>query len=140
MDFAVRYTAEQTRFRKTVRDWLADQVPSEVIGSNEHFEAVEVYQARRELGRRLGVRGWLYPMSRLAPPGKHLAVATELAEQLARKPPLAVRAVVEARRGELEELELRCRLTRPRGLHLSADFQEALQAHVQRREPNFEGR
>jgi len=87
-----------------------------------------------EEGHRAGV------IDRLAPAGEHLDVAGRLALDLAAGPPLSVRAIVEARRGELEELELGRRLTRPRGLHLSEDFQEALRARAEKRPPTFRGR
>ena len=76
----------------------------------------------------------------LAPAGEHLKAAEELALAIAANPPLSVRAVVEARRGELEQLEFERRLRRPRGLHLSHDFQEALSAFLNKRPPTFEGR
>lgn len=65
MEFVVRYTADQERFREHVRAWLTENVPPETIGTDEHFESYDVYAAKRLLGRRLGERGWLYPM---APP------------------------------------------------------------------------
>jgi enoyl-CoA hydratase/carnithine racemase len=57
-----------------------------------------------------------------------------------KNPPLAVRAIVEARRGVLSEIELRARLTRQRALHLSDDFQESARAFAEKREPVFHGR
>lgn len=76
----------------------------------------------------------------LAPPDGHLEAARELARAIAANPPLSVRAVVEARRGQLEQLEFERRLGRPRGLHLSHDFAEALSAFLAKRSPTFEGR
>jgi alkylation response protein AidB-like acyl-CoA dehydrogenase len=62
MDFAVHYTFEQEEFRRQVRGWLDDHVPAELVDTSEHDEPLERYQLRRELGRRLGERGWLYPL------------------------------------------------------------------------------
>jgi enoyl-CoA hydratase/carnithine racemase len=76
----------------------------------------------------------------LAPAGEHLKAAEELALAIAANPPLSVRAVVEARRSGLERLEFERRIGRPRGLHLSHDFQEALAAFLNKRPPTFEGR
>ena len=66
MDFEMTYSAEQEAFRVAVREWLVDNVPSGATNraSNEDEARVQ-YEHRRELGRRLGERGWLYPT---APP------------------------------------------------------------------------
>jgi enoyl-CoA hydratase/carnithine racemase len=79
-------------------------------------------------------------IDRLAPADKHVEVAIELAGAIAANPPLSVRAIVEARRAALEQLEYDRRHARPKGLHLSSDFQEALRAFVEKRSPKFEGR
>jgi enoyl-CoA hydratase/carnithine racemase len=76
-------------------------------------------------------------VDRICQPGEHVKEAERLAALIVRNPPLSVRSVVEARRGELERLELERRLARPRGLHLSSDFQEALGAFLEKREPRF---
>jgi alkylation response protein AidB-like acyl-CoA dehydrogenase len=62
MDFAVHYTTEQEEFRLQVRTWLESNVPAELVDSAEHDEPPERYLLRRELGRRLGELGWLYPL------------------------------------------------------------------------------
>ena len=62
MDFEMTYTPEQEAFREEVRAWLADNVPSDLgAETTTDAEAHEQYLRRRELGRRLGERGWLYP-------------------------------------------------------------------------------
>ncbi|CUU59307.1 Acyl-CoA dehydrogenase [Parafrankia irregularis] len=62
MDFAMTYTPEQEAFRAEVRAWLAENIPaglgSEPAGEDE---AARQYQLKRELGRLLGEKGWLYP-------------------------------------------------------------------------------
>jgi alkylation response protein AidB-like acyl-CoA dehydrogenase len=62
MDFAVHYTAKQEEFREEVRGWLEVNVPAHLGEHPEHDEPAEIYLQRRELGRRLGERGWLYPL------------------------------------------------------------------------------
>jgi enoyl-CoA hydratase/carnithine racemase len=79
-------------------------------------------------------------VDRLVPAGEHLSGAEELAKQIMANPPLAVRAVVEARRGVLSEVELRAKLRRPRGLHSSEDGAEALRAKLEKRQPVFHAR
>lgn len=62
MDFEVRYTEKQQAFRAEVAHWLQQTVPEILRGREEHeHEPYEVYQQRRELGRRMGAKGWLYP-------------------------------------------------------------------------------
>jgi alkylation response protein AidB-like acyl-CoA dehydrogenase len=66
VDFGMSYTPEQEEFRKTVRDWMADHVTPEMTARPaSEEESRQLYLRRRELGRELGVRGWLYPS---APP------------------------------------------------------------------------
>ena len=62
MDFAMSYTPEQQSFRTQVRGWLAEHVPDEALGEPKGDDAARrQYLARRELGRLMGERGWLYP-------------------------------------------------------------------------------
>jgi alkylation response protein AidB-like acyl-CoA dehydrogenase len=63
MDFDVEYTAAQRAFRDEVSTWLDEELEPLSIEHDEHVESLESYLARRELGRALGRRGWLYPMS-----------------------------------------------------------------------------
>ena len=62
MDFEVTYTPEQEAFRTDVRAWLATNIPE---GLEQPVDpgnlSLEQYQKLRELGRRLGAKGWLYP-------------------------------------------------------------------------------
>ena len=81
-------------------------------------------------------------IDRVAPHGKYLDVARELAAMVAKNPTLAVRSTVRARRHALEHLSrdvlLQVSLAK---LHLSEDFQESARAFAEKRpaEP-FKGR
>ena len=79
-------------------------------------------------------------VDRLVPAGQHITAAEELAREIMSNPPLSVRAMVEARRGTNEEIEMQARLRRPRGLHLTEDFHESALAFVEKRQPVFQGR
>ncbi len=81
-------------------------------------------------------------VSRLAPPGKHLEVARELAAQLAKNPPLSVRSTVRTRRWYMERLTREAQfMAAPYKLYLTEDFQEAARAFAEKRAPRgFKGR
>jgi enoyl-CoA hydratase/carnithine racemase len=79
-------------------------------------------------------------LNRLAEPGEHLAEAKKLAQSVLANPPLAVRAVVEARRGSLEAIDRHAYSVRPRTLHFSEDFRESARAFVEKRKPVYHGR
>lgn len=62
MEFGLTYTDAQERFRVEVKEWLAENVPPDINARpSSPEESRELYLRRRELGRRLGERGWLYP-------------------------------------------------------------------------------
>lgn len=64
MDFEVTYSEEQQRFREEVRAWFEANVPPGLTHRPASpDESYQNYQQRRELGRRLGAKGWLYPMA-----------------------------------------------------------------------------
>ena len=62
MNFEMEYAPEQQRFRKEVQDFLKENVPQGLMttGAREAI-SFEQYRMQRELGRKLGARGWLYP-------------------------------------------------------------------------------
>ena len=62
MDFEPRYTAEQEAFRTEVQTWLVENIPGGIEHPADSSDLTyEQYQLRRELGRRLGQKGWLWP-------------------------------------------------------------------------------
>ena len=64
MDFEPRYTAEQQAFRQEVRGWLDDNLPDGLeFPADSDDLSYGGYLKLRELGRRLGAAGWLWPTS-----------------------------------------------------------------------------
>jgi len=62
MDFSLEYTQEQEEFAKEVREWIAQNAPAGAVNLRDPVKKTyEQWQLRRELGRRLGDKGWLYP-------------------------------------------------------------------------------
>jgi 3-oxocholest-4-en-26-oyl-CoA dehydrogenase alpha subunit len=62
MDFEPRYTQEQEDFRQEVRRWLRENVPPGIDHPADSADLTyEQYQLRRELARKLGDKGWLWP-------------------------------------------------------------------------------
>jgi alkylation response protein AidB-like acyl-CoA dehydrogenase len=62
MEFELSYTAVQEEFRSHVRSWLVENVPDGITVRPQSFEeSGAIYLLRRELGRKLGAKGWLYP-------------------------------------------------------------------------------
>ena len=62
MDFEPRYTPEQEEFRSEVNAWLTEHVPGGMEHPADPADLTwDQYQLRRELGRKLGDKGWLWP-------------------------------------------------------------------------------
>ena len=62
MNFAIEDTEAQTAFRTEVREFLQKNVPTGITHTvDPSKQPREQYELRRELGRRLGAKGWLYP-------------------------------------------------------------------------------
>ena len=62
MNFAIEDSPEESAFRAEAREFLARNMPAGLEHSVDPCDmSYEQYQLRRELGRRLGKRGWLYP-------------------------------------------------------------------------------
>ncbi len=64
MEFELEYSREQEAFRNEVREWLSANIPAGIsISPRVEEHPREEWEARRELGRRLGAKGWLWPLA-----------------------------------------------------------------------------
>jgi enoyl-CoA hydratase/carnithine racemase len=79
-------------------------------------------------------------VDRVVPLGTQVEAAEELARMMMSNPPLAVRAVVRARRAITAELQLRHLQLRPTDLHLSEDYEESATAFREKRPPVYHAR
>ncbi len=62
MDFSLEYTKDQEEFAREVREWLDKNIPKDMVFQRDPKKlSYEQWQKRRELGRKLGEKGWLYP-------------------------------------------------------------------------------
>jgi enoyl-CoA hydratase/carnithine racemase len=86
-----------------------------------------------EEGKRAGA------IDRLVSAGEHVRAAEALARQILELPPLAVRQIVEVRRGINEEVEVRARMRRSRTLHLTDDFRESASSFIEKRPAHYRG-
>jgi len=63
MNFSNEYNVEQEEFAKEVRTWLEKNVPKGLIKPRNIFKMSRAqWEMRRDLCRKLGEKGWLYPM------------------------------------------------------------------------------
>ena len=61
MDFEPQYTPEQEEFRQEVKSWMKENMPPGIVHPADPIDLTEEqYQLRREFGRRLGAKGWLW--------------------------------------------------------------------------------
>jgi enoyl-CoA hydratase/carnithine racemase len=81
-------------------------------------------------------------ISRVAPAGRHLDMARELAAEVIENPPLSVRATVRTRRWYMDQIGREVAMqTAPLKLYLTEDFHEAARAFAEKRKPGpFKGR
>src|SRR6478736_180361 len=81
-------------------------------------------------------------INRVAPKGKYLDVARELAGEVIKNPPLSVRSTVRMRRRYMDQLSREVMfMGAPEKLYLSEDFGEAARAFAEKRKPKaFKGR
>jgi len=62
MDFSTAYNHEQEVFAKEVRKWLDENIPADLLNPRDVLKmSQEQWLKRRELSRKLGEKGWLYP-------------------------------------------------------------------------------
>jgi alkylation response protein AidB-like acyl-CoA dehydrogenase len=62
MDFEPTYTKEQDEFRQEVRKWFKGNVSSDIVHPADSADLTyEQYQLRRQLGLKLGQKGWMWP-------------------------------------------------------------------------------
>ncbi len=81
-------------------------------------------------------------INRVAPTDRHLETARELASEVAKNPPLSVRATVRTRRWYMDQIGREVTMqTAPLKLYLTEDFHEAARAFAEKRKPGpFKGR
>ncbi|MBV9015234.1 MAG: enoyl-CoA hydratase/isomerase family protein [Alphaproteobacteria bacterium] len=120
------------------------------LGASRYW-ALFQYRAAGAFGDEIALTGRFFTaeeafkagiINRLAPEGKHLEVARELAQQVAKNPPLAVRTTVRTRRWYMQRLTREAQfVAEPFRLYLTEDFQEAARAFTEKRPPGrFKGR
>ena len=62
MEFEITYSAEQEKFREEVKEWLEHNVPAGIEHPADSTDlTLDQYHKRRELGYKLGEKGWLWP-------------------------------------------------------------------------------
>ena len=62
MDFSIEYTVEQEAFAKEVQAWIDENVPKDLECPRDVLKlSKDQWLKRRELTRKLGEKGWLYP-------------------------------------------------------------------------------
>ena len=62
MDFEPQYTPEQEAFRKEVAAWIDANIPRDLEDPADSADlSREQWEKRREVGKSLGARGWLWP-------------------------------------------------------------------------------
>ena len=109
------------------QNFMPSKVTTELLLTGEPMPASELY--------RLGL------INRLVPPGQHLQAAEELAENVLKAPPLAVRAGVRLSRWNWVRKAAETDLyLQPLQLHLTEDFKESSRAFVEKRQPAYRGR
>jgi alkylation response protein AidB-like acyl-CoA dehydrogenase len=62
MDFSLEFSKNQEEFAKEVKAWIEENIPQGWINQRDPDKTTyEQWQKRRELARKLGSKGWLYP-------------------------------------------------------------------------------
>ena len=133
---------EGTRFQVTET--------SRGLGAGKYW-ALMHYPRRRRLHMEAALTGRFFTaeeafkanlINRVAPKGKYLDVARELAREVIKNPPLSVRSTVRMRRCYMDRLSREVMfMAAPERLYLSEDFGEAARAFTEKRKPTkFKGR
>ena len=106
---------------------MPSKILSEMVITGEPVAAAELY--------RLGL------INRLAPTGRHLEVAEELAAKVLEAPPLASRSGVRlTRRQWVMDLYDAGMYFQSLNMHRTEDFQESARAFIEKRPPNYKAR
>ncbi len=132
--------ARDARFQITETPRGLDSVPFWMMLDNlgaGMFASEVCLTGRAWTGEEAAQHGLL---TRLSEPGEHVKVAEALAREVLKNPPLAVRAVVAARRAKLHAMDVQAHACGPKGLHLTEDFRESALAFLDKRKPVFHGR
>jgi hypothetical protein len=62
MDFSLEFSKNQEEFANEVRTWLEENIPEGWVNQRDPDKTTyEQWLKRRELARKLGAKGWLYP-------------------------------------------------------------------------------
>jgi alkylation response protein AidB-like acyl-CoA dehydrogenase len=62
MDFSMEFSKNQEEFAQEVKEWLGENLPEGWVNQRDPDKITyEQWQKRRELARKLGAKGWLYP-------------------------------------------------------------------------------
>jgi enoyl-CoA hydratase/carnithine racemase len=120
------------------------------LGASRYW-ALFHYRAAAAFGDEIALTGRFFTaeegmaaglFNRIAPQGQVLDIAKELAQQVAKNPPLSVRSTVRTRRWYMERLVKEATfMAAPFRLYLTEDFQEAARAFAEKRPPRgFKGR
>lgn len=120
------------------------------LAASRHW-ALIAYRGLRSFATEVTITGRFFTaeearaagvVDRVAPAGKHLDEAYEMARAVAANPPLSVRATVRTRRWYMDQAEREAYLqTVPLQLHLTEDFRESARAFAEKRKAGpFKGR